>query len=165
MSLLREVWRRHWAVDTLAVIVTAAALLFAVVANGIASDVRANQAKADHRAARDRQDLCAILATIVGHVPAAIDKARRDFARPKHPKDCQPVARPTPTATVTVTPTPPATSTTSVILIGPTSTPQPTVTVTRTARPRPPHTTPSPSPSCVLSPLCLAARIGDTRGR
>jgi hypothetical protein len=149
----RTVWQRYWPVDLLAVVVVALVLIFGTVLSQRTSDAKQLARTLDKQTQRQRQAICAILANIPGQVPPEIINARRVFARPGHPDDCQPLPHSSPSPSPTPRPTPAPTMTRTVFVVpaqgGASATP-PTGAppASRTASPRPtPTRTASPSPS------------------
>lgn len=121
----------------------------------LAVHVLSRQHAADRLNEQRRQAVCAILANIPGRVPREISDARRTFARPGHPGDCQPIRQ----VKAKPTPTPHAAGPALVVPSGggasrPPTAPRPSTHPTHTAKPT---QTPTPSPSATMaspSPTC-----------
>jgi hypothetical protein len=155
--VIRDLIRRYWLVDLLAVIVAVLAVTFVVYLDG-------RQHVADQRAEKQRQAICAILANIPGHIPPEIAHARIVFARPGHPADCSPAAAhrttrtptpaprtvaPGPQVTVIVVPAPATTGSSPSRAASPRPTPRPSPTSS------PASHRPTPAPTCLrVGPLC-----------
>lgn len=151
--MIREVWRRYWPVDLLAVILVVVVVAFASYAEARQHLADVRQHRADVRAEKQRAAICAILSTIRGSVPREIRDGRATFARPGHPDECKPTgATPKPTPIPVVINGKPAT-----IIVNPQSTrapkptPRPTPRPTATRTPRPsPSPTPTPTRTCIV---------------
>jgi outer membrane biosynthesis protein TonB len=134
----------------------------------LALHVEDRQTAAEHRNENQRQALCAILSNLPGKRPLpAIEKARDVFARPGHPRDCQPLPNlvkpfkpsphPSPGPARTVFVVPPDRGG---VPESPRPAPRPAPSRTASPRPHPSRTPtpqPSPTPTCWLThPLrCL----------
>jgi len=157
----RTVWQRYWPVDLLAVVVVALVLIFGTVLSQRTSDAKQLARTLDKQTQRQRQAICAILSNIPGQVPQEIVNARRVFARPGHPNDCQPLpgSRRSPAPTPRPSPVPTATRTVFVVPEqgGASATPPtgaPPASHRPSPRPTPTRTfSPSPRPSPTCGPI------------
>lgn len=144
-----DIARRYWPLWLLA-----ACLLVITAAFGTYLTDRQREANRQHE--RERAAICAILANIPGHVPYAIERARRVFAR--RAGECQPITRHSPRPQASAHPQVERPAATVIVQPSRQPTPSPTPTRTRTPRPKPSHTptprpSPSPSPTCSLNEL------------